>query len=195
MGLVAVVLDLAIMTAYAWLITAGRMTSCPSGDGLPYRNHPGPYVDLYSMLGDSFLRGHTYLQIEPEPGLLALPNPYDPVLGKLYLNDLSFYQGKYYAYYGPVPGVLTVPVTWAGCGRVRDWHLVFAFLSGGLVFSTLLIRELWRRLFPDVPEWTQALGVLVAGLGAPIPCVLVGLNREAFHEASSAGGLFFMLGC
>src|SRR5215216_4292071 len=31
----------------------------------------------YPMLADAFLRGHTYLPVDPAPELLALPNPYD----------------------------------------------------------------------------------------------------------------------
>ncbi len=175
-----------ITVVYLWLITAGRMTECSET------------VALYSALGDGFLQGHTYLPHEPPPELCALPDPYNPEHFERLVTDISydisFFGGKYYMYYGPVPALATIPFKWAGFGVVYDWQLVFAFLSGGLVFSTLLIGVIRRRLFPAAPVWTGTLGILVAGFGVQITSVLIGLDPDLFHECCQAGGYFFMTG-
>src|SRR5262245_4628256 len=139
-GLIATALNCGIVIVYCWLISAGRMTSCTLHGG----------TSVYGMLADAFLHGHTYLLVEPDPTLLSLPDPYNPAEAGPYWaisTDLSFHGGKYYTYFGSVPALIAAPLVWTGM-NVTDAHLVLAFLSGGLVFSTLLIRAIRRRLVP-----------------------------------------------
>jgi hypothetical protein len=64
-------------------------------------------IDYYNLLSDGFLDGHLHLNVAPEPGLLTLPNPYDPAANQgLRVQDLSLYDGKYYLYWGPTPALL-----------------------------------------------------------------------------------------
>ena len=76
-----------------------------------------PQTDHYNLLADGFLSGHLHLNVTPDPRLLALPNPYDPVANAgLKAQDLSLYHGKYYLYWGPTPVLLllhAVPVAGA----------------------------------------------------------------------------------
>jgi tetratricopeptide (TPR) repeat protein len=62
-----------------------------------------------------WLQGRASLSLEAPAGLAALPNPYDPQAnapyrGTLYypprVHDLSFYKGRLYAYFSPVPAVV-----------------------------------------------------------------------------------------
>src|SRR3984893_16414151 len=92
----------AIILIYIWVVTAGTITSWPVYT-----------TNYYDMLADAFLHGQTHLLVEPDPRLLELPDPYDPIANMRYrLHDLSLYQGKYYLYWGPVPGLLLAPVKW-----------------------------------------------------------------------------------
>ena len=90
--------------------TAGRRRHVLPLDG-GVRRKPGPALrregDYYNLLVDGFRHGHLYLPVKPEPELLALENPYDPVANAAYrLLDPSLYNGRYYLYFGPVPAVV-----------------------------------------------------------------------------------------
>jgi hypothetical protein len=194
-----------VIVIYIWIVTTGKVTSWPV------------YTSYYGMLADAFLRGHTHLLVNPDPRLLELSDPYDPVANRPYrIHDLSLYQRKYYLYWGPVPALLLAPVkwirnaisvdqadTWLNAvihGRakwihntinVTDAYLVFVFALGVVVFSTLLIVRLWRRLFYDSPWWTIIPGILVSGLGTPAPYLV---SRAAVYEAAIMAGQCFLIG-
>ena len=193
------------VSIYIWTSTSGKISSWAST------------TSYYDMLADAFLHGQTDLLVKPDPHLLTLPNPYDPVANMRYrLHDASLYRGKYYLYWGPVPGLLLAPVKWVRNavsvseaetwltavfhGRVRwvrnavtvgDAYLVFAFAIGEVVFSALLLLALWRRLFYGSPWWSIIPGVLVAGLGTPMPYLF---GRAAIYEAAIIAGQYFLVG-
>src|SRR5258708_8377921 len=69
---------------------------------LNYRGH-----DYYDRLVDGFLSGHLSMAVSPAPELLKLADPYDPEANQPFrLNDASYYQGKYYLYFGLTPAVV-----------------------------------------------------------------------------------------
>ena len=190
---------------YTWALNSGKISSWAST------------TSYYDMLADAFLHGQTDLLVKPDPHLLTLPDPYDPVANMRYrLHDASLYRGKYYLYWGPVPSLLLAPVKWVRNavsvseaetwlnavfhGRVRwvrnavsvgDAYLVFGFGIGEVVFSALLLLALWRRLFYGSPWWSIIPGVLVAGLGTPMPYLF---GRAAIYEAAIIAGQYFLVG-
>lgn len=150
--------------------------------------------DYYSRLATSFLRGQLSLVEEPHPDLLALPNPYDhrarkevPVVG-----DASLYKGKYYLYFGPLPGLaLAVPAAFLPL-QPGDQIFVYLFISGLFIVQCLLFLGIVRQYFPDLPGWIVPLGILVPGLTGPFTRMLA---HPFIHEAAiAAGQFFFMLG-
>jgi hypothetical protein len=56
-----------VLLAYLFFATQG-------GSSFTSEN---PEKISYDMLADAFLHGHTHLSVEPNPELLALPDPYD----------------------------------------------------------------------------------------------------------------------
>ena len=71
---------------------------------------PG-HRNQYEKLAEAFLEGHLDIDYgDMDPKLLALENPYDPAerqkAGVFYHWDHSFFNGKYYMYFGVVPVVL-----------------------------------------------------------------------------------------
>ena len=103
-----------------WLVVWGSIAWLfawtASGGTYRFQSASVPYYDL---LADAFLAGQFHLLIAPRPELLALANPYDPVLnGPLRLPDASLYNGKYYLYFGPVPGLIH-----AGWKLLTGWRL------------------------------------------------------------------------
>src|SRR6187455_485414 len=85
-----------VLLFYLWLVTLGLWTDFP------------PSTNYYDLQANAFLHGQLALEVEPDPALLALENPYEPADRENIpvLWDATLYQGKYYLYWGPVPAVL-----------------------------------------------------------------------------------------
>jgi tetratricopeptide (TPR) repeat protein len=117
----------------------------------------------YNLLVEGFQRGQLSLAKDPPPGLGRLSDPYDPAANAVYraipyaLDDLSYYGGKLYLYFGPVPALL---LFWPWAGLTGDYLFqrtaVAIFCSVGFLASLALLHGLWRRYFSDVS------GVIVA---------------------------------
>jgi hypothetical protein len=85
--------------------------------------------DYYSLLGDAFVSGQLSLKVEPAAELLALENPYDPRQNEPYrLHDASLYDGRYYLYWGPFPGLVH-----AGWQAVRGHQINVGALQTGVL--------------------------------------------------------------
>jgi hypothetical protein len=123
---------------------------------------------------------------------MALPNPYDYRLRSEvnYIWDASLYDGKYYLYWGPVPGLMVLFFQWLSSEMVRDSLLVFGFVCGAFVFAALLLSAIWRRYGSVLPRWVYIGGLLAVALNVPMVWLL---TRPAIYEASIAGGQFFLL--
>src|SRR5262249_45720730 len=183
-GRLALLLAVALIwLVQVWVVSAGRMVSWP-----PIQ----PYKDVYAPLGEAFLHGQTSLLERPKPELLALPNPYDCEANIRYrLHDRSLYQGRYYLYWGPVPALMTAGVSLVGRGAIlTDQQMTFLFVSGVMLFGTLVLCEIRRQCFPALPRWVVLPGVLVLGLGNPMPYLLA---RPTVYEAAISGGQCFLL--
>jgi hypothetical protein len=168
-----------VACVYLWYSTAGTLRIQPGGH-------------YYELLGDAFLAGQLHLTIAPRPELLALPDPYDPVLSEPYrLHDATLYDGKYYLYWGPVPGLFHA--AWKGLtGQPASSMLVLVLVGvGGYLWFRKLLRTLRALAFPHVPAWSVGLLSLCYALGGVGPYLqaLPTVYHEAFVWAS-----FFLLG-
>src|SRR4051812_34542878 len=82
---------------YEWQVRA-------TGTQFYWRGELGNYYDL---LGRAFASGHLYVPIEPNPELLAQPNPWDPkVNDDLKMHDMALFNRRYYLYHGAAPAAL-----------------------------------------------------------------------------------------
>lgn len=167
-----------VLWLYVWIITFGKIEVWPSGR------------DYYWKLSQAFRQGQTHLLVEPNPELLKLENPYDhhQRKGLEYLWDTTLYDGKYYLYWGPVPAVLGVIVSFITSKPVTDAGLVFSFVLGTALFSVLLLRDIYREYKP--PAWVFWGGVLASVVNIPLIWLL---TRPTFYEVSIAGGQFFLM--
>jgi hypothetical protein len=173
-----ILLGCCLIWMYVWIITIGRIDTWPSG-----RNY-------YWLLTQAFQHGQTHLLVEPNPELLKLENPYDyrQRRGLEYLWDTTFYKGKYYLYWGPVPAVLGVIVSSITSKPVTDTGLVFSFVIGIALFSVLLLRDIYREY--KFPAWVFWCGVFAATVNIPLIWML---TRTKFYEVSISGGQFFLM--
>jgi len=172
-----------VLIAYLWFISAGMWFPWPKTS----------IYDYYSGLALAFQHGHLYLDEEPRPELLALPDPYriGARKGIPHIWDASLYQGHYYLYWGPAPALVLLPIqSILGIQPISDLYLVLGFVYLlYLIICALMVRT-WRRYFSDLPPWTLALGLLLGGLAPPLTWML---NRPEVYEAAIAAGQFFLL--
>src|SRR5262245_62100695 len=66
---------------------------------------------LYSEQARAFAHGRLHLLVDPPAALASLPDPYDPRAREALpcMHDVSYYRGRYYLYFGPVPALLLAP--------------------------------------------------------------------------------------
>lgn len=167
-------------TSYAWYASVGMWFQ-------------GPGTTAYhDMQADAFLHGQAHLLIEPDPRLLALPNPYDPVARQAipHIWDASLFEGRYYLYWGPVPALLIVPIKTLWSTTVRDNFLVFLFMTGAVFWCTRLLTRAWWDHYREVPGWVVVGSVLAIGWANPSPWLV---SNPYIYESAIAGGQFFLL--
>jgi hypothetical protein len=150
----------------------------------------------YANLAIGFKEGHLYLPLEPNPEVLSLSNPYDPVArqGVSFPVDYSLYNGKYYLYWGPVPALILVAISPFTHGRVGDLNLVFSFICGIFLLQFLFITTIWDRFFRDLPKWLLLISILVLGLSSPWTYMLINEPNGRIYEAAISGAQFFFMG-
>jgi hypothetical protein len=138
-----------------------------SGGGLRHWPVYGTYLDLQA---DAFRSGHLYLPLKPAPELLSAANPRDRVNIRYWALDLSYFRGKYYCYWGPVPALFQALVkSMLGITRVIGDHYIGLFsacltvIGGGLI-----IERVARRLFGSVPRVVLIFGILAFACANPM---------------------------
>ncbi|HTX67070.1 MAG TPA: hypothetical protein VMD31_14965 [Opitutaceae bacterium] len=112
----------------------------------------------YGLLTEAFLRGHTYLSIQPDPALAALPNPWAGYQGVPRLHDATYFHGRYYLYFGPTPAIiLGVPWRLLTGTYLSDGAMTFVFTAAGALLGGGLLLGAWRRwFFPLSRVWLAA---------------------------------------
>ncbi len=176
-----------LLAVYAFLITGGQWATWPEASR------------YYDQLASAFGEGHLDLGITAPSTFAGLPDPYDPQAWagnpevKAFVDqvwDASFYNGKFYLYFGPAPALLLWLVKRVYQPPLGDQFLVFGFVGGLALFTELLLLRLARRFYAIVPAALVLLGVVVAGLAAPLPWML---SNAAIYEAAIAAGQFFLI--
>lgn len=178
---VAIGVVLCLMDA-VWFHTAGKLYVWPTS------------TTYFDQLADAFLAGQVSLLEQPSTDLLAMQNPYDwkarEAARVSILWDASLFEGKYFLYWGPVPGVIAAGIKLLARRIVSDSFLVFLFYTGIVLMVGLILAHLHRSYFSGVPGWLLLPMILFAGMTAPM---LVLINRPSVYETAIAAGQFFLL--
>lgn len=150
----------------------------------------------YAKLATAFKQGHLYLDEKPSKALLELKNPFDYNQRVAFdaddsLFDVSFYDQKFYLYWGPVPGILIMPLGFETLTHFGDQWLVYTFLCGVMVYSSLIGLQLWQNTNKNIPLWLLPLTLLVIGLSPPLLWIL---NSPKIYQAAIMGSQFFFIG-
>ena len=138
----------------------------------------------FGQQADAFLHGQAHMLAPPDPGLLGLPDPYNPRANRRYQtwdnHDMSLFQGRLYLYYGPLDSLLLVPLYALGLGPIPDAYLA---LAGGIGFAVVIaqvFRRMATRLAPGV-EPVFLAGYLACVMNAGLVACL---KRPFFYEAA-----------
>ena len=148
-------------------------------------------IGYYNSLTRGFLAGHLYLPIEPSPGLLALPDPYDPAANSgLRLHDASLFNGRFYLYFGPTPAlVFFLPFRVLTGYDLPEPIVIAVCCSIGLLFAFLVLQRVAALAFPRPPStWVSALALITLGLSSTAPFLL---RRPMVYEVAISSGYAF----
>jgi hypothetical protein len=150
--------------------------------------------NIYPLMADALLKGQLYLDLEVSPDLLNSANPYDPADRGLKnieeYADFSYYNGRYYSYFGVVPALmLFVPFKFL-TGYAFPTHLgVFVFSALTCLAFALLWREMARRFMPHMPFFFYWLGGLSLVM---VSCILCLCRHPVAYELAIASALMFL---
>jgi hypothetical protein len=128
----------------------------------------------YGSLAEGFFQGRTSMAHEPDPRLVAVADPYIMELRAdiPYLWDASYFEGRYYLYFSPVP-VLALYMPWklVTGAYPSDSLAAFLFAAAAFLIWCLFIHRVTAR--EAVRHLPRALWILTAGFGTLLPFVLV----------------------
>jgi hypothetical protein len=165
-----------------WYSSAGRLPAFPQFD------------NDYIQLGESFLHGQLSLLEQPSPELAALKNPYDYLQRENipYHWDASYYEGKYYLYWGPVPALAFAAVE--GLTHTQPFASVMVDLPyiGLSLVLLVMFFQISRRFFPEASSLSPGLFILVSLVNLPF-LFLLG-NPQIYHTSIIYGQFFLLLG-
>ena len=169
-----------VMLGSLWYMSGGKMSQLT------------PYSHFYDMQADGFLAGQTSLLEEPPAQLAQIEDPYNwkEREGFTYLWDATYYDGKYFIYWGPVPALLACGIKLVHPMVVEDQLLVLIFISGLAAVFAALLAELRKRWFPSAPGWTLFLFTAILGFSTPVFWLV---NRPSVYEAAIASCQFFLM--
>ena len=152
----------------------------------------------YNLLVQGFRAGQLSLKKDVPPGFAQLADPYDPAANVLYrsalhgLNDLSYYNGRLFLYFGVTPALILFWPFVALTGHyLLQSQAVTMFCILGFLASVGLLRALWRRYFSEVSVWVVMACALALGLAPGVPLLLS--RSDVYEVAVSCGYMLTML--
>jgi hypothetical protein len=146
---------------------------------------------FHDQQAEAFRHGQLHLPYSPSPLLAGVPDPYDIRYARYWVMDLSYYQGHYYLYWGPVPAaILALVKSVFGIQHpVGDDVLGFGFTSLLALVAILLLGRVRSLLFADLPRGLLTVSVFALALATPL---VHGLASGSVYVAAITGGQAFL---
>jgi hypothetical protein len=182
-GIILGILACLLISGYSIGITsAGKFPAFPDSGKHNY------YIDL----SQAFLHGQLSMLKKPSAQLMTLKNPYSYFqrINVPYQFDYSYYKGKYYLYWGPVPGLVLAGIV--GLTHIQPSNAFLALLSYiGLTFLLLIVLiQIRKQFFPTTPGLSTIIFIVSGLVNLPI---LFLLGRTEIYETSIIAGQFFLI--
>jgi hypothetical protein len=149
--------------------------------------------DLYNRLADGFLAGRLSFLERPDPALATLTDPWDPAQNAPYaqFHDVSYFQGRYYLYFGAAPAVLLLAPWKLLTGTYLGQNVAAALMAWlGAAATMAVILCLRRRHFPRLPGWIAGWCLTAAAFGNFVPVLL---RRPVYYELAIASAYAFAM--
>ena len=150
-----------------------------------------PYSTYYDMQADAYLAGQLSLLEEPPDELAKLANVFDPKQreGINYLWDASYYNGKYFLCWGPVPALVAAAIKIIKPGVVDDQLLTYLFYCGLTITMAGCLHVIRKTWFQRTPSWTVFLFTTTSSLCTPVFFLI---NRPRVYETAIMAAQFFL---
>ena len=148
----------------------------------------------HNHLAEAFLAGHLNLLKDPDPRILELSDPYEPMTNFLYRwQDASVYKGRHYLYFGPAPTlVFYLPFLLITHASMPDTLVLIILVFGTLIWSTLILIYLIKNYFPQIPKQMLILAICICGLANVGPHMVHKFG--GIYHVSITSGCFFLTG-
>ena len=155
----------------------------------------------YDMQAEAFASGQTSLKVLPDPSLAEIRDPYDPAqrrgmprcrLGQTtdcFLNDASYFEGRYYLYWGPAPAVLLSAFKLVGVGSISDGLIALIGASALFLVLASVVMTLFRQSFARLPSWLIIPSLALCGLAYPLSWIL---DAPFIYESAVILGALFL---
>ena len=178
-----IVVAVTVGSYYLWSVRA-------AGDKFYWGYDLGGY---YNYLGRAFAHGRLHLPIQPSRELLALANPWDPAVPDSYkMQDMAFFNGRYYLYHGAGPAViLFTPWRLLTGHDLPENFALFLLCFGGFLFSCGTLLRLLALADAEPGPLLLALMLFALGICQGVPYLL---NRVFVYEIAIGGGYFCLSG-
>lgn len=176
-----------VPTAVAVLLVLGAYFYFASAGTWEFRRVEW-WAAFYPGQIEGFLDGQLSLRHEADPALAKLANPYDPSqrANIPYSWDASYYKGKYYLYFSPIPALIfTLPFKLIGRGYPSD-HLTMFFFAAWAFLASVAFTQRALRHIPAMKHVPFSLWVLLIGIGNVIP---FSLTEVRVYEVAVACGM------
>ena len=120
--------------------------------------------NIYYQQFAAYLKGQLHLDVDVDPRLATLTNPYDPSkrAGMTVLWDHAFYNGKYYSYYGHAPIYLVMFPIYLVSGYVPSNLFILQFGVLFSIYAFLLVGIQVIKLFVKKCSTTFLVLTLIA---------------------------------
>jgi putative flippase GtrA len=149
--------------------------------------------DYYNLLVAGFKKGSLALDVSVPEALKSSENPWDPAKRPpgIALHDASYFNGRYYLYFGVVPAILLFWPFQVLTGYAFPFLLATVlFTTGAFLITCWLWLKIVRDRFPQASIITKVAGCAVLGLCGG---QLLLARRSSIWEMPIAAGNFFML--
>ncbi len=152
-------------------------------------------TDIYTRQFDAFMKGQIELDLEVDPRLAALENPYDPAerksAGARYNWDYAFYEGKYYSYFGIAPILTLYAPMYALTGTLPNVPMACLILAiAAVILTSLAYREVVIRFIKKPNLWLFLIGL--AGVVCASGVYLGVLCSDMYYVAVLSAQVFSM---
>lgn len=178
-----VLLFFASSAFYLWLIQFNIWSKSPDG--------------FYGYQTEAFVSGQLHLKLAPHPKLAELANPYDGDQNRGFrILDLSYYQGKYYSYFGLGPILfLTLPWRLLTHTYLTEPGATAVLAIATSALSLLVLLRLRSRFYSGVGLRAIVPVYGVTTLGSFTTVLLVGINAGTVAQQGAYLSLLLVFFC